>query len=205
MAQSDLTNQSGWIHLPKPDRKGGLSLEETISRRRSQRAFLEKELTLGQIGQLLWAAGGITATIDGFDFRAAPSPGALYPMEIYAVTQKGVFHYVPKGHVLEVMKKEDLRWPLSGAAHGQGSVSSAPMSIIICSVFARVTGKYGQRGKQYTRMEAGHIAQNIHLQAVSLGLSSVPVGAFEDKQVKEVLSLPPDQEPLYIIPIGYAD
>lgn len=199
MARSDR------IILPKPERAGELTLEEVITRRRSQRTFLDKELTQSQIGQLLWAAGGITATIDGIDFRSAPSPGALYPMEIYAVTRDGVYHYVPKGHVLEVLSKKDLRGQLFKAALEQEAVKLAPMSIVLCAVYRRVTGKYGERGKQYTHMEAGHTAQNIHLQAVSLGLSSVPIGAFENEQVKKVLSLPPDQEPLYIIPIGYSD
>jgi len=53
-------------------------------------------------------------------------------------------------------------------------------------------------------IEVGHFAQNIHLEAVALGLASVPVGAFKDEEVKKMLSLPPSEEPLYIIPVGYA-
>ncbi len=197
--------QAEQIRLPQPDKKGSLSLEETILRRRSHRTFSGNELTLSQIGQLLFSAQGITETIDGSDFRAAPSSGALYPMELYVLTPEGVFHYIPKGHFLEVKTKTDLRQALSGAALGQEAIQLAPMTIVISAVYSRVTGKYGQRGEQYTHMEAGHIAQNVHLQAVSLGLSSVPIGAFENKKVKSVLSLPPDQEPLYIISVGYAD
>ena len=55
----------------------------------------------------------------------------------------------------------------------------------------------------YVHIEAGHIAQNIHLQAVALGLGSVPVGAFHDNTVSSILSLPSNHEPLYLIPVGY--
>jgi SagB-type dehydrogenase family enzyme len=86
---------------------------------------------------------------------------------------------------------------------GQDSIAQAPLAIVICAVYARVTEKYGRRGMKYTHIEAGHVAQNIHLQAVALGLGSVPVGAFSDEGVQKTLGLPKDHEPLYIIPVGY--
>ncbi len=197
--------QTDQIRLPQPRLKGILSLEEAILKRRSQRTFLEKEVTFEQISQLLWAAQGITGKRDNIDLRAAPSAGALYPVELYVLTREGLFHYVPKGHYLEVVHKEDARAALSAAALRQEVIKFAPMTVVISAVYPRVTVKYGQRGEMYTHMEAGHIAQNVHLQAVSLGLSSVPMGAFEEEKVKKLLSLPEDQEPLYMIPVGYAD
>ena len=197
--------QTEQIRLPQARLKGDLSLEETIVKRRSQRAFSEKSVTLEQISQLLWAAQGITGKRDDLDLRAAPSAGALYPMELYILTRDGLFHYVPKGHYLDVVRKDDVRAALSAMALRQEVIRYAPMTIVISAVYPRVTVKYGGRGKMYTHIEAGHIAQNIHLQAVSLGLSSVPMGAFEDERVKDLLSLPEDQEPLYMIPVGYAD
>ncbi|MCK5215854.1 MAG: SagB/ThcOx family dehydrogenase [Candidatus Omnitrophica bacterium] len=197
--------QTDQIRLPQPRLKGILSLEEAILKRRSQRTFLEKKVTFEQISQLLWAAQGITGKRDNIDLRAAPSAGALYPVELYVLTREGLFHYVPKGHYLEVVHKEDARAALSAAALRQEVIKFAPMTVVISAVYPRVTVKYGQRGEMYTHMEAGHIAQNVHLQAVSLGLSSVPMGAFEEEKVKKLLSLPEDQEPLYMIPVGYAD
>ena len=193
------------IQLPEPIHKGKMSLEEAVFKRRSQRNFKQKDLDLTQIGQLLWAAQGITAKRLGFAFRAAPSAGALYPMEIYLLTQKGLFRYLALSHRLEVLSDSDLRDSLAAAAWGQESISQAAIDIIICAVYRRVTGKYGQRGRKYVHIEGGHIAQNIHLQAVALGLASVPIGAFSDDQVKTVLSLPAEHEPLYIIPVGYAE
>lgn len=193
------------IQLPQPLSKGKISLEEAIAKRRSQRSFSKKELTLEQISQLLWAAQGITGTKGGYSFRSAPSAGALYPMEIYALTKDGLYHYLPERHALEILVESDLRGDLSGASLGQSSVREAALDIIICAIYERITFKYGERGKKYADIEAGHIAQNIHLQATALGLGSVPIGAFNDGEVKSILSLPKDHVPLYIIPVGYAE
>ncbi len=190
------------IKLPQPKTKGEISLEESIARRRSVRSFIRKDLSLEQIGQILWAAQGITDAKTGH--RASPSAGGLYPMEIYAVTKDGMYHYVCQGHLLEVLTHKDLRPGLSGAALRQGSVKEAALDVVICAVYDRVTLRYGERGKMYVDIEAGHIAQNIHLQAVALGLDSVPIGAFDEGSVKSVLDLPDGQVPLYIIPVGYA-
>ena len=192
------------IQLPQPVTQGKISVEEAIAKRRSQRFFGKKELTSYQISQLLWAAQGITERRGGYSLRSAPSAGALYPMEIYALTKDGVYHYLPERHALEVLSESDLRGDLCNASLGQSSVRDAPLDIVICAVYERVTSKYGERGKRYADIEAGHIAQNIHLQAVALGLGSVPIGAFNDDQVKSVLNLSKDQVPLYIIPVGYA-
>lgn len=197
--------ENGQIQLPKPITQGKISLEEAILKRRSQRAFAQKDLNLGQISQLLWSAQGITGEKTGFSFRAAPSAGALYPMEIYLLSKDGLFHYLADGHKLDILSKKDLRKNLRDAALGQNSVAQAAIDIVICAVYSRVTGKYGERGIRYAHFEAGHIAQNIHLQAVALGLGSVPVGAFSDELVKRILSLPKDAEPLYIIPLGYPE
>lgn len=193
------------IQLPQPMTKGKISLEEAISKRRSQRNFVNKDLTLEQISQLLWAAQGITGEKGSFNFRAAPSAGALYPLEIYLVTKDGLFHYLAQEHGLERLVRDDLRNSLADAALGQGSISQAGVDIVICGIYSRVTLKYGERGVRYALIEAGHVAQNIHLQAAALGLGSVPIGAFDDAQVKKVLSLPKDNEPLYIIPVGYTE
>lgn len=188
------------IRLPKPGIKGDISLEETINQRRSLRDFLDRDLNLEEISQLLWAAQGITDKSRGF--RSAPSAGALYPLEIYIIKKDGLFHYNLEEHALQILEKRDLRAGLCRAAWGQTMVRDAPIDIVICAVFRRVTSKYGERGIRYVHMEAGHCAQNIHLMAVSLGLGSVPVGAFDDAQVKTLLKLDKNIEPLYIIPIG---
>jgi len=192
------------ITLPDPNLKGDVSLEETISKRRSIRSYHARELDLAAISQLLWSAQGVTAVKSGRHLRAAPSAGALYPMEVYVAKKDGIFRYIPATHSLEITRTTDQRQALAAAAYGQSYVAQAPAVFILCAVYARVTGKYGKRGVRYTDMEAGHIAENIHLQAVALGLGSVPVGAFQADEVRRLLALPDDREPIYIVPVGFA-
>lgn len=191
------------IQLPQPKTKSEISLEEVIAKRRSQRAFLDKELSVEKISQLLWVAQGITGKSWDSSLRAVPSAGALYPIEIYLLNNEGLFHYISDGHKLEVLGTEDLRTKLAFSSLGQKSIEQAAVDIIICGVSEKITAKYGGKGIIYMYMEAGHIAQNIHLQAVALGLGSVSVGAFNDEEVDKILGLPEGCQSLYIIPVGY--
>lgn len=186
--------------LPEPRLQGPLSLEETLARRRSVRSYTEEELTLQEISQLLWAAQGITALWGG---RTAPSAGALYPLEVYVATAKGLYHYVPQGHKVIIESQDDLRLKLWQAGLKQDWIREAPAVFVIAAVYERTARKYGGRAERYVKLEAGHACQNILLQAVALGLGAVPVGAFYDDQVQAALSLPPDYEPLYLIPVGH--
>ncbi|MEW6059799.1 MAG: SagB/ThcOx family dehydrogenase [Actinomycetota bacterium] len=178
-----------------------MSLEEALALRRSVREFTGATLTLEELSQLLWAAQGITAEWGG---RTAPSAGALYPLEIYVATADGLCHYLPEGHRAEVLSHVDLRGPLAHAALDQSSVSDAPAVFVITAVFARTAAKYGERAERYVHLEAGHVAQNLLLEATALGLAGVPVGAFSDADVQQTLGLPSDHAPLYLVPIGHS-
>jgi SagB-type dehydrogenase family enzyme len=178
-----------------------MSVEEALTRRRSVRSFAAKDLTMKQVSQLAWAAQGITDPARGF--RTAPSAGALYPLEVYLVKRDGLFRYIPEGHKLLRRSEEDLRGSLSEAAFGQSSVREAALDIVIIAIYERTRVKYGAKAERYVHIEAGHVGQNIHLQAIALGLGSVSVGGFDDRAVARVLSLPSDESPLYIIPVGY--
>jgi SagB-type dehydrogenase family enzyme len=187
--------------LPAPSLKGTLSVEEALAQRRSVRQFTEQALTLEEVGQLLWAAQGITGSADQ---RTAPSAGALYPLEVYVVTEEGAFHYLPEGHQIAIQRKGEVQADLYQAALQQEAVSDAPAVFVIVAVYARTAQKYGEgRSPRYVHLEAGHAAQNILLQAAALGLSGVPIGAFEDEKVQDALDLPDDQQPLYLIPVGH--
>ena len=201
------------ILLPYPELKGKMSVEEAISRRRSVRNYLDKPLSLRQLSQILWAAQGITDTERGF--RAAPSAGATYPLQIYVVIgsrciyinescylEAGVYKYIPNKHSLILIKRGDLRKNLASAALGQAWVSMAPINIVITANYERTTSAYGERGIRYVHIEVGHVGQNIYLQATSLGLGTVAVGAFHDDLVRKIISAPNNESPLYIMPIG---
>ena len=189
------------MKLSEPKLKGQLSVEEALSGRRSIRDFTSKSLTWEQISELLWSAQGITEK--RYKLRTAPSAGALFPLEIYLVVKDGVYHYQSDKNVLEKTIEGDIRRSLYNSALRQDSIEQAPVNIVICAEYRRTKSRYGQRAVRYVHIEVGHAAQNVHLMAVSMGLGSVPIGAFHDEQVSQVLSLPQDCYPLYIIPIGY--
>jgi len=191
------------IMLPEPKLESDYSLEKAIFRRRSVRDFSDKEIEIEKISQLLWAAQGITEKSSGK--RAAPSAGALYPMEIFIVKNDGAYHYLPQEHQLRKISSGDLRQKLSAACLFQQSVSGADVDIVITAIYERTTVKYGERGIRYVQIEAGHVCQNILLTAVSLELGAVPIGAFEDKAVQLLLGLPSNYIPLYVIPVGYPE
>lgn len=187
------------IDLPKPARTG-VRLEEALEKRRSVRQFAAKPLSVSELSQLLWAGQGRTREWGG---RTAPSAGALYPLELYVAVKEGVFHYEPAGHRLVALAAGDFRGALAAAALGQGCVGTAPAVFVIAAVYERTAVKYRDRAQRYVHIEAGHAGQNIMLEAVALGLGSVPVGAFHDDQVRQVLKLPADQVPLLLIPVGH--
>jgi len=191
----------GKVALPPPERRGTIPLELVIAGRRSRRHLSPEPLTLEQMGQLLWAAAGLTSP-EGL--RAAPSAGAMYPLEVYAACADGLFHYQPDDHSLVKLAAEDVRRALAKACWGQDFVAQAPFSVIFAAVFERTTTRYGERGRRYVHMDCGYAAENVHLQAEALRLGSVSVGAFDDAAVARVLSLEKTEAPLLIIPVGSA-
>ena len=196
------------ISLPDPRLKGEMSLEEAILNRRSRRDFGDSALALAEVSQILWAAQGIT---DETGLRAAPSAGALYPLDLYLVVgeqgveelEEGVYHYLPQSHSLQLTLAGDVRQTLARLSSEQMFIAEAPLSLLITAEYERTTKKYGDRGVRYVHMEAGHVGQNVYLQAEALGLGTVTIGAFQDEEISQALSLPAEHRLLYVMPIGY--
>jgi SagB-type dehydrogenase family enzyme len=193
------------IELPKPKYDSNVSIEKALFERRSTREYKDQPLNLSDLSQLLWAAQGIT---DPKGLRTAPSAGALYPLRVYVVVadvinvSEGIYRYDPEDHVLLRVSEGDRRKELYEAALRQESIRDGKMVIVLSATHETTTSKYGERGIRYVHMEAGHAAQNICLQAVSLNLGVVTVGAFSDELVKEVMEMPVEEHPLYLIPVG---
>lgn len=188
------------VSLPPPRDTGPMSVEEAIGRRRSVRDFQSEPLGLGEVSQLLWSAQGVTSP---GGLRAAPSAGARYPLETYLVCEQGLFHYRFREHSVVKVQASDLRGPLAEACYGQSFIAKAAVSIVFSAVYARTTERYGERGLRYVHMDIGHAAENVHLQAEAMGLGSVPVGAFDDAAVAEVLPLPKDRQIVYVVSVGH--
>lgn len=199
-AATTMPAQQQDIPLPAPRTQGPLSLEEALARRRSIRAYTAEPLRLEEIAQLFWAAQGVTASWGG---RTAPSAGATYPLQVYAATAEGVYHYLPAGHRARMTHPEDLREALWVAGLHQAWIREAPATFVLTAVYERTAARYGTRAERYVKLEAGHAAENLLLQAVALDLGAVVVGAFDDQAVAAALRLPAQEEPLYLIPVGH--
>jgi SagB-type dehydrogenase family enzyme len=202
---------AGDISLPSPAPEGTVSVEKALNSRRTHRSFQKRPLTLKQFSQMLWAAYGVTGASGGRHLKTAPSAGAMYPIDIYAVVgdggvesvAPGVYHYLPESHAARVVNSGDARERVAIACLRQLWVAKAPLLVVITGEYARCSAKYGPRGATYTHIEAGHVGQNVFLQAEALGLKAGIVGAFQNEEVVKALGIPATHDPLLVMPVGF--
>ena len=206
------------IALPAPNHDSQCSVEKALANRKSVRAFKGEALSLATISQLVWAAQGITRKTDappGWRWgtwpggrRTAPSAGALYPLELFAVVgnvdglNPAVYRYKPQTHELLIVTAGDKRATLATAALGQKWMETAPCVFVVSAVYKRTEVKYEERAPRYVHIEVGHAVENICLQAVALDLGTTMVGAFNDDEVKAVVGMTAEEQPLAIVPVG---
>jgi SagB-type dehydrogenase family enzyme len=196
------------IKLPEPKQRG-MPLEDTIRKRRSVRDYSSRAITMDQLSQILFAAQGITGSLYGSPLRSAPSAGALYPFEIYLVVNNvknlssGIYHYSILDHSIEFLKVGDFSSQITNAGLKQEMLGDSGVTFVLSAIFDRIRHKYGERGYRYVYIEAGHISQNISLQAVSLGIGSVSVGAFLDENVNRLIGIDGTREAvIYLHAVG---
>lgn len=200
------------ITLPKPSSKGTVTVEEALKARRTHRSFSSQGLDLKQFSQILWGAYGVTAHNYTVSLKTAPSAGALYPLDIYAVVgdrgvenlAPGVYHFISEKHTVNLVKFGDLRAEVARNSLHQMWIAKAPLIFVITGQYERSSVKYGPRGIIYTHIEAGCVGQNIFLQAEAIGLKAGIVGAFNNRDVVETMGLPASHDPLLIMPVGYS-
>ena len=205
----DILNKEVTVHLAAPVFDGNISVERAIKQRRTVRSYAGKPVTLPLLSRVLWAAQGITE--DGGFKRAAPSGGALYPIDVYAAVgrrgvqglKEAVYRYDPPRHALEKQSEGDAREGIARAALRQMWAARAPVILVLTAEYRRITVKYGERGKRYAMIEVGHIGENIFLQCNALGLSAGIIGAFDDHEVGRAIGAGKSHEPLIIMPVGW--
>ena len=192
--------QAGKFELPAFEPARAMSLDQTLRQRKSIRDFQAMPISKGRLAYLLWASTGIQRVEDGYEFRTAPSAGALYPIETYVVAnnvkslEPGVYHYAIRSHQLEQLEQRDLRRQIAAAALGQGMCATAAAVFIWTAVFERCKWKYGQRAYRYIYLDAGHIAENLALAAVSLNLGTCEIGALYDDHVNAIIGIDGTEE-----------
>lgn len=193
------------INLPQPTTDGQVSLEKSMSLRRSIRSYKNEPISVHELSQLLWAGQGVT---NERGFRTAPSAGATFPIELFVMVnnveglQKGIYHYQIGDHKLKMIDDRTIETDLARASLSQSMISDAGLVIIFTAVFDRTTSRYGERGIRYIHNEIGHVSQNIHLQVAALNLGTVVIGAYRDEEVEDALNLGKDYRVLYMMPVG---
>ena len=197
------------VALSRPDAAGGAPLWEAIAGRRSVRRFGAEPLAAADLSQLLWASQGITAHAGQVELRAAPSAGALYPVETYlavhdvAGVEPGLYHYYVPDHALEQLRAGDFRREVARAALDQRMAAAANVVLIWTGVFPRSAWKYRQRAYRYVYLDAGHIAQNVALAAVGLGLATCQIAALYDDEANALLGVDgEDESTIYMTVVG---
>ena len=193
--------------LPQEIHYEGLGIGRVIKARRSERHFSGETMSIAELARLLLYSSGITDKRHGF--RAAPSAGATYPLEVYAMINnvnelaRGIYHYLIPSHELELVREGDSGQEMSQAALGEQMVRQANVVIALSAVSQRTERHYGGRAHRYILFEAGHIAQNAYLIATSMGMGACAIGAFYDDQLNHVLGLDGKNESvLYLIAVG---
>ena len=195
--------------LSRPATTEGPGVWAAMASRRSVRHFMPVALREPDLSQLLWAAQGVTLTSGDRALRTAPSGGAAYPIETYVVIHlvegvaQGLYHYGVLGHALEQLRASDLRAEVAAACLDQASAAQAAIVFAWTSVFDRARARYRERAYRYVYLEAGHIAQNVAVAAVSLGLGSCQIGALYDGEVHALLGVDGDSERIvYMTVVG---
>jgi len=197
--------------VPLPPPKGSTAtLEDVLKRRRSVRLYRDRPLDLEQLSYLLWASTGISKEVKGSAYRTAPSAGALYPLETYLVVNdvegldKGIYHHNIREHSLELLRKGNFGADAARAALGQAMPRTAPVAFVWTAVFQRSRWKYEQRAYRYIYMDAGHMAENLALAAVSLDLGTVQIGALFDTECDELIGVDGEEEAvIYMSTVGW--
>lgn len=215
-----------WAHQPSPykefhnaikyfpirpiDQKSGKSLWEAIAQRRSVREFSEQSITFSELSQLIWATQGITAKSGGFEFRASPSAGALYPIETYLGVNRveeipsGIYHYNVKEAQLILLKEGHFGPELCEAGLGQELLEEAACVFVWTAIVGRSKWKYRERAYRYIYMDVGHIGQTLYLAATALDMGCCGVGAFFDEEVDRVIGVDGKNEiSVYVGAVGH--
>jgi SagB-type dehydrogenase family enzyme len=196
--------------LPPADLQRGGSTARTIAGRRSTRTYADVPMTQAELAHVLFLTTGITNDPWDQARRSAPSSGALYPIETYAVVhnvegiERGVYHYALREHALEQVRPGDFRSHTVDQALGQAFLGECGAVIFLTQILQRMRPKYQDRSYRYGLLEAGHIGENAYLAAVSIGLGACGVGAFLDDQINGMLGVDgTDEATVYMLAVGH--
>lgn len=185
------------IQLKAPEKKAGLSVMETLANRHSTREFSNKNLTLQELSNLLWAANGINRPEKGM--RTAPSAMNAQEVDVYVCMEEGAFLYDAKSNQLQPVIQEDLRGLVGGK---QTFVKNAPVVLLMVSDLSKLPGGNSEQTKLMAAIDAGIVSQNISIACSGLGLITVPRASMDKEALAQKLKLKSTQLLLMNNPVG---
>jgi SagB-type dehydrogenase family enzyme len=189
------------------------SVSRVMARRHSSVNLGGGSIELRDLSTLLHAGYGVRSepaevAPQAFD-RVVPSGGGLYPLDLYCASvrvrelESGLFHFDPFSHGLEIVAPGDIAADLSKSSTMPELAEEAAVVFLITAAFWRNRAKYGLRAYRYTLLEAGHVGQNLLLQATALGLNCVPWGGFYDRYVDTLLGIDSvNESTIYMVSVG---
>jgi len=181
------------IALPETLPESPARLDDVIANRVSAREFGAGAITFAQLAKVLLAGTAVTRTNADTPypnpFRAVPSGGALYPLELYVHARRvdglasGLYHLDPEARELDQLRLGDDAGPPAGCLVQPDLEAAYAAAVFVTAVFYRSTFKYGDRGYRFVLLEAGHLVQTACLTATALELGATPLGGYVDRRV----------------------
>ncbi len=196
--QPELLNE---LELPQPSTVGSYSLEQLLTADMQFDDFTDQPLSLDAISQLLWAGQGIVDP--NTRRRTVYAQKDIDPIELYLVIKNGIYVYQPENEIILKTSGRDIRRSLSMAAGNESALLNAPCTIVIAASADKLSRKYSENAQKILYMLTGQVAQNMHLQAVSMGLAMKTTPVFDQSRVKSALEISPTQQPVYMASFGY--
>lgn len=184
--------------LEPPQTQCGIDLLVALKNRHSDKAFLEKDLTPGQLSTILWAANGINRDNGK---RTAPAPHAMPYLQLYVTGTEGTWLYEPKGHQLRLITPKNLK---SSLPRQPAYASASHLLLLVADLSQFPKPEISTESKiLMAHCNAGHIAQNVYLTTGALGLGTCMVANVASDTARQEIPLRDDQIPLYLMPLGF--
>ncbi len=184
------------IRLYPPDLSSGKLLMQALQERKSSRAFADRDLTLVELSNLVWAANGINRTEEGK--RTAPTARNRQELDVYVVLRSGIYLYDAVKSLLIPIAAGDFR----AQAGVQDYVATAPVNLIFVSDLEKLGGDAGDQ-ECSSRINVGYISQNVYLYCASANLATVARGSVRKEPLSSTMKLRPGQMIILAQSVGY--
>jgi len=185
------------LKLPTPQTSGGRPLMDILKERKTTRTFSNRELSMQELANLLWAGAGISRPESGK--RTAPSANNWQEVEIYVSLKSGVYRYDALQNSLIPVLAEDIR----SKTGQQDFVGGAPVNLIYVADYSKMANRPEEMKFFYSGADTGFISENIYLYCASAGLATVVRGMVNREELKTVLKLSPEKNVVFAQTVGY--